>query len=314
MNDVQVGAVTGRTGQRQYRDAVFAQDDFKAMPNFTLNLGLRWEFDQPIYEVNNKMANLNLQTAAIEYAGVNGNSRALYDAVYTQFQPRIGFAYQLTPRAVVRGGYGITSYLEGSGANLRLTQNPPFHNDFEQQGQNPTAANAAAPYSPGVFYTTTAGFPTTAVPVTTFYAWKKQLRPAVTQEFSLTDEYAVTPTTSLSFGYVGILGQHLIDPQFGNQLTAPGATAPFASVVGQQGVVKITGSDAASNYNALQVTVRQHLAGGLEITGNYTYAKALTNDIGFYGVSNVGSGQYYQQNAYDFADEWGPAGSTCATR
>jgi Carboxypeptidase regulatory-like domain/TonB dependent receptor len=312
VNNTQVGAVTGRTGQRQWRDALFAQDDFKVMPNLTLNVGLRWSFDQPIYEVNNKMANLNLQTGAILYAGVDGNSRALYDAVYNQFQPRLGFAYSATPRLVIRGGYGITSYLEGSGANLRLTQNPPFHNDFEQQGQNPTGNDAfggtpAVPYSRGTFFTTSAGFPTVSPPTTTFYAWKQHLQPAITQEFSLTTEYELTSTTALSVGYVGILGSHLIDPQFGNQLTAPGAPAPFANVVGQSGVVKITGSDSDSNYNALQATIRQRLRGGLEITANYTYSKSLTNDFGFYGVTNSNSGQFYQQNAYDFNSEYGPA-------
>lgn len=305
VNNTQVGAVEGRTGQRQWRDAVFAQDDFKVKPNLTLNIGLRWSFDQPIFEVNNKMANLNLQTAAIEYAGKDGNSRALYNAVYNQFQPRVGFAYSVKPRLVLRGGYGITSYLEGSGANLRLTQNPPFHGDFEQQGQNPTASNGV--YSAGQFFTTSAGFPTTVVPATTFYAWKKNLKAAVTQEFSLTTEYELTGTTALSVGYVGILGRHLIDPQFGNQLTSPTAAAPFASVVGQKGVVKITGSDSVSNYNALQATVRQRLKAGLEITANYTYSKSLTNDFGFYGVTNSNSGQYYQQNAYDFSSEYGPA-------
>ena len=132
--DVQIGAVTGRTGQRQWRDGTFAPDDFKLNTRLTLNIGVRWEFDQPIFEVNNKMANVNMQTLQIEYAGVDGNSRALYDPDYKQFQPRIGFAYQATPRFVVRGGYGISSYLEGTGANHRLTQNPPFHTDFEETG------------------------------------------------------------------------------------------------------------------------------------------------------------------------------------
>ena len=304
--DVQIGAVTGRTGQRQWRDSVFAQDDYKASSNLTLNLGLRWEYDQPIYEVNNKMANINMQTKQIIYAGVNGNSRALYNPTYTQFQPRIGFAYQPTPRTVVRGGYGISSFLEGTGANLRLTQNPPFHKDFEQTATVPTGT--AGTYNPGSFFQASNGFPTTQVPTTTFYVWPQNLKPSVTQEFSLTTEYEVTRASSFQIGYVGILGHHLTDPYWGNQLTAPGATAPYANIVGQSGVVKITQTESASNYNALQAIFRQHLTAGLELTANYTYSKSLTDDIGFYGTYNIQNAQYYQQNAYDMAAEWGAAG------
>ncbi len=305
VQDVQIGAVTGLTGQRQWRDGIFAQDDFKVDPKLTLNLGVRWEFDQPIYEVNNKMANINMQTQQIEYAGVNGNSRALYDADHTQFQPRFGFAYQLQPRFVVRGGYGISSYLEGTGANLRLTQNPPFHTDFEETAINPGTANG---YSPGVYYQASNGFPTTQVPTTTFYVWPKDLKPAITQEFSLTTEYQISQSSTIQLGYVGILGHHLTDPYWGNQLTSPTATAPYASIVGQGGIIKITQTESASNYNALQAVFRQHLSAGFELTANYTYSKSLTDDIGFYGVSNIWSGQYYQQNAYDMKTEWGPAG------
>jgi hypothetical protein len=308
VQDVQIGDVTGRTGQRQWRDGVFAQDDFKVDPKLTLNIGVRWEFDQPIYEVNNKMANVNMQTLQIEYAGVDGNSRALYDPTYTQFQPRFGFAYQLQSRFVVRGGYGISSYLEGTGANLRLTQNPPFHTDFEQTGVSPSPAADSAPYSPGIYYQASNGFPTAQVPTTTFYIWPKNLKAAMTQEFSVTTEYQISHASTLQVGYVGILGHHLTDPYWGNQWTSPTAVAPYASIVGQDGVAKITGTESASNYNALQAVFRQHLSAGLELTANYTYSKSLTDDIGFYGVSNIWSGQYYQQNAYDFKSEWGPAG------
>lgn len=306
-DDVQIGDVTGRTGQRQWRDGVYAQDDWKALPNLTVNLGLRWEFDQPIYEVNNKEANLDLATGQIEYAGVNGASRALYDPTWTQFQPRIGFAYQITPRLVARGGYGISSYLEGTGANLRLTQNPPFHTDFEQIGTSPSTGTNGA-YNPGVFFETSNGFPTASLPITTFYAWPKDLKPSVTQEFSLTTEYQVARNSTFQIGYVGILGHHLTDPYWGNQDPAPGVPGPYDNIVGEGGVLKITQTESASNYNALQAVFRQRLTNGLELTANYTYSKSLTDDIGFYGVSNIGSGQYYQQNAYDMRSEWGPAG------
>ena len=303
-----VGQVVGRTGQRQYRNAFFGQDDFKFTPKLTLNLGLRYEIDQPIYEVNNKQANLNLQTGAILYAGVNGNSRALYNPTYNNVMPRIGFAYQATPKFVVRGGYGITTYLEGTGANLRLTQNPPFHNDFDSIATVPTYNTDTKTYTPGSPLLASNGFPTTTVPTTTFYAWKSNLQPAVIQEASLTTEYQLTNTSSLQVGYVTELGHHLTDPVYANQLATPTSVAPYASVVGQGGVVKVTDSQSAMNYSALQMIFRQHLKAGLELTANYSYGKSLTDDIGYYGTSNTQQ-QYYQQNAYDLRDEWGPAGS-----
>ena len=306
-DDVIIGAVTGRTGQRQWRDAFFAQDDWKVLPNLTINLGLRWEYSQPIYEVNNKQANIDLSTGAIIYAGVNGASRALYDPVYNQWQPRVGFAYSPTPRTVVRGGYGISSYLEGTGANLRLTQNPPFHTDFEAKGISPSGSDGT--YNPGIVLHSADGFPTTQVPTTTFYVWPKNLKPANVQEFSLTTEYQVTNNSSLQVGYVGVVGHHLTNPYYGNQRTSPTTAGPFDNVVGVGGTVKITQTESASDYNGLQAVYRLRPTAGLEMTVNYTYSKTLSDNIGFYGVSNNGSNQYYNQDSYNTAAEWSPAGT-----
>jgi hypothetical protein len=311
-----VGQVVGRTGQRQYRNAYFVQDDYKIKPNLTINLGLRWEYDQPIYEVNNKEANINLTTGIVEYAGhipatntfANATvcpTRACYNGTYSDFMPRVGFSYQPISKMVVRGGYGITTYLEGTGANLRLTQNPPYHNDYDTIASVPIGSGAS--YSEGSPVLTSNGFPLNVPPVTTFYAWKANLQSAIIQEFSITTEYQLTNTSSLQLGYVGEIGKHLVDPAYANQLTSPTATAPYASIVGQGGVVKVTASDSSLSYNALQAIFRQRLTAGLELTANYTYSKALTDDIGYYGASDIQQ-QYYQQNVYNIHGDWGPAG------
>ena len=71
------GAVVGKWGQRHWRDAIFIQDDYKIARNFTLNLGMRWEYTQPLYEVADRQVNIDVVTGKILYAGKDGNSRAL---------------------------------------------------------------------------------------------------------------------------------------------------------------------------------------------------------------------------------------------
>ena len=92
----------GHFGQRQWRDGFFFQDDWKVLPNLTLNLGVRYDYSQPIFEVHNQMTNINLATGALEAAGQNGNSRAtLTTQPMIQVLPRLGFAYSPTPKTVI---------------------------------------------------------------------------------------------------------------------------------------------------------------------------------------------------------------------
>ena len=104
--------------------ALFAQDDWKVTQTLTLNLGLRWEYEGGITDRFNAISNFdpNVKTSVngvnliggLAYPGVNGLSRGHRDAECTNFQPRIGFAWQFMPKTVVRGGYGI-SYLPTTG-------------------------------------------------------------------------------------------------------------------------------------------------------------------------------------------------------
>ncbi len=97
--NVQGGIAGGTWGQRSTIYGAFFQDDWRVTPNLTLNLGLRWELHTPWVEVHNRQANFNEITGALELAGQDGNSRALYKQYngITNFQPRIGFAYSPTP-------------------------------------------------------------------------------------------------------------------------------------------------------------------------------------------------------------------------
>ncbi len=321
-------------GQRQWRTAGFVQDDWKILPNLTINLGLRYEYDQPWYEVNNKTANVILsgpKSGTIIYGGripvgaLPGaqlcSNRACYQPTYNQIMPRIGFAYQPRDRFVIRGGYGTTSFFEGNAANQRLTSLPPFI----QSSAKTALAPAAPPLPPGVPaggtpYTVEEGFSSNPSDINFsgggYGAWPQNMQPAYIQEFSLTLEYELSNTTSLQVGYIGETGQHLIDYRNANQLTVPGdpTTAPYANmpVVGGQtlgtGALLLTEPEAKMNYNALQAVLRHRASHGLEYTVNYTYSKTMTNSLGNYGLNVSGfSGAF--QNGYNGAADVGPAGT-----
>jgi hypothetical protein len=312
-----VGGVAGPTGQRQYRDAYYVQDDWRVFPTLTLNLGLRYGYDQPIYEVNNKEVNVDVSKASsctaaddpsnpcLQFAGQNGNSRALYDPYYNEWMPRFGFAWQVDRKTVLRGGYGITDYLEGTGANLRPTLNPPFFSQFVNAPATPANASAGTPLS------IANGFSNAGqAAITQYNAWDKHLRPTAVQQFNLTAQYLLTNNTTAQLGYVGEIGQRLIVPASPNQWTQANVptTAPFFNLVGSGGFVVLTVAEGVENYNAMQATLRHHQSGGLEYTFNYTWSRSMTNNPGFYGVSGVDGASAYWQDYNNPKGDYGPSG------
>ena len=321
----EISGVAGLFGQRQYRDAFYVQDDWKLRPNLTVNLGLRYEYDQPIYEAHNKMVSVDLAKAKFNptapldslllFAGQNGNSRALYNPYHFSFMPRFGFALQVNPRTVLRGGYGITNFLEGTGNGLRMTQNAPFLSSFT------LSAGAPGPTTPGTPLQVTNGFTGGSSPATgtQYDVWDPNLRPAVVQQFNLTAEYLINNSTSAQLGYVGEIGQHLAVPVQANQYIAPcaggaggdpaclAANAPYYSVVGGGNLIE-TVSQGTENYNALQAILRHQQTNGLEYSLNYTWAKSMTNNAGgYFGVVGVNGGDSFWQNTYDPRADNGPS-------
>ena len=151
---------TGRTGQRQWRDSVYGQDDLKVSDKLTLNLGLRWEFDQPIYEVNNKMANINMQTKEIHVRrGKRCKPRSLQPVLHTIPTTHRLCAFQPTPSARSSAEDMVFPVTWKALAPISgLTQNPPFHKDFEQTATVP-AINERSRTPPAPFLQASDRFP-----------------------------------------------------------------------------------------------------------------------------------------------------------
>ena len=289
----------------QNRISLYVQDDFKLRDNLTLNLGLRWAYTSPLVEKDNRQVNFDLQTGAATVAQDGSiESRALYKPYYKGFEPRLGFAYRPSERWVVRGGYGISQYMEGTGSNLRLPMNPPF---FFESNVNYDKSSGAG--------TITTGF-AELVPGTTpsgqVRAFDPNLRPQFTQQWNFFVERLLTSSMSVNVGYVGHHATHLVAPVEGNQpLPGTGAPStwaplntrrPLYSVLPLVTNIATTTSAARSNYNALQASVRQRSWHGFEFLASYTFSKVMTNNLGYYGSGGVAAEGAYWMNAYE--PEW----------
>ena len=289
------------------RFAGYGQDDYRITPNLTLNLGLRYEASTPWVELNNRQDNLNLQTGAIEYAGVDGNSRSLYNSVYglPDIQPRVGFAWSpasLQGKTVLRGAYTISSYLEGTGTNLRLPRNPPFtptevtavyNSPTDQTQSGPGGAVAGDPFAGAVVY-----------------VWDKKIQPEMNQQWNLTVQSEASATTTFQVGYVGEHGTHLIVPTPYSQKTlTDGVVTPGLYFTGNPALlndistVSGTSSTGFATYHALQAVLQKRVSNGLEGQVAYTWSHCMTNNSGYYGswgsATQATPGNPYYQNLYD---------------
>jgi hypothetical protein len=335
-------------GQRANLFAGYVQDDWRATNSLTLNLGLRYETQTPWVEVKDRQVNFGLLSGTVEFAGKNRNSRALYDGYYTglAFQPRIGFAWtpaMLNRKTVVRGAYTVSTYMEGTGTNLRLPQNAPFNSpEFETQfnstGNNlPTAPGCAS--NPCLTENSLLPPPPNTDPTCATLAcfqgasirlWAKNYWPAIVQQWNLSIQEDLGHQTTLQVGYVGQHGTHLANPMWLNQeqiSTSASACAPAAppcavpgpyvagnptlkNEIAPSGGIRGTLSNASQRYDALQATLQKRYGAGLEAQVAYTYSKCRSDSAGYYGTwggaTQASPGIPYWQNIYDQKAEWGP--------
>jgi outer membrane receptor protein involved in Fe transport len=112
---------------REWYYNAFLQDDWKVTPKLTINLGVRWDVDAPVYEDNDngngfdpyKINPVSGTPGVVTFLGQSGNPSSFYDTNYRRFGPRFGFAYRVSDKTVLRGGYGIFNTSPILGANRR---------------------------------------------------------------------------------------------------------------------------------------------------------------------------------------------------
>jgi hypothetical protein len=315
-------AQNGTWGQRSNILAGFLQDDFHVTSTLTLNLGVRYENHTPWVEVDNRQANFGLFTGTVYVAGQScpySNCRALYNSYNAgfDFQPRIGFAWSpkaLGGKTVFRGAYTLSSYLEGTGTNLRLPMNPPvrapnFGVDYSIAADGPlppTTTDQGLIPPP-------AGNPFVGAELR---LWDPNDKPAAVQQWNFSIQHQFSNNMTLQASYVGQHGTHLMEPEEYSELylNSNGTTSPSPYIAGNPtlaseiGFIAGTSSSGTQEYDALQAVFQKRLSNGLQGQVAYTYSKCMTDNGGYYGSwgGQAWFGPTYWQNLYDAKAEWGP--------
>ncbi len=323
----------GSGGGKSLRNSLisgFGQDDWRIRSNVTLNLGLRYEVVTARAEAHDQSTNYGLYTGTVEIAGMDGNSKALYNQYNgpTNFQPRVGMAWQPQHQTVVRLAYGMSNFTESTGTGNLLIQNPPF-----AIPHNVTYAGSSLALPTTTLDEGFSSFPSSGCTVaaaiaqsplcfagTGIHAFaQNDIRPAVSQQYNLTVQRQLGNSSTFQLSYVGQKTDHLMTIALINQkVLLPGGVidpSPYLNptLQGEIGQARLTESNGFSNYNALQASFQQHLSHGLEFQGNYTWSKCMGNSSGFFaqygdtnaGLTQAGNNHFFFQNTYDHAADYG---------
>jgi carboxypeptidase family protein/TonB-dependent receptor-like protein len=289
--------------QRLWMLAGFAEDDWKVTRKLTLNLGLRYDFATPALEANNQMANFDPAGAGSLTFAQGGSlaNRALVQVNKKNFGPRVGFAYSLDPKTVIRGGYGIYySLFERIGSEDQLALNPPFL-------INKTLASNKAPV-----LTPEVGFPANFLDpstidlgnLTAFHirAMNQNDPTPMIQQWSIGVQRQIGSSWLAEVNYVGTRSTHLDVLSDFNQPGFAGNVSTGVSPYANFGYVEYTNSIGVGKYNGLEATLSRRFTNGLSVRLAYTYSRSLDNT-----PEELESNSGAPPNGRDYAAWYGPS-------
>jgi hypothetical protein len=294
------------------QQSVYAQDDWRVTPQLTVNLGLRWEYGSPYSDLYGRISNFDpaSQTVFTTTPGaVSGNGitpvssngiygKTLVNPDFDDFGPRLGFAYSIDPKTVVRGGFGI-SYAHytraGSGDILPInapqaqfasvTQIAPVAKTSSTAGNicsNPLPAQiiATGTTTPSCFATSDEGFPSGLVtsfnPATDNITYiPKNTKDSYVESYFLSVQRSLFKNSLLDFAYVGNHAVKLQGFLNANQKNPSlGFARPYANWPSD---ITAAVNDFYAHYDSLQIKYEQRFTGGLTLLNDFTWEHSLDN-------------------------------------
>ena len=257
----------------------FLQDDYALSSRLTLNLGLRYEYNTPDVEKQNRMAQLNVETFQYEIAGQNGASRALYHPDRNNFGPRFGFALRPDGNglSVIRGGYGIFYDLAVVGNDLFFVRNGhPFQKpETFDYGTFPNELTLSDPFRFSRLE---------SAQVFDAPSIQPHFRDAYIQHWNFGYQRQIASGTVFEVSYVGNKGTKLVKTVDINQaFPVSGFTQPPVQPrrpLPAYGEVPLLQSSGSSIYHGLLGRLERRFSGGLSLLASYTYGHAIDDSTG----------------------------------
>jgi hypothetical protein len=287
--------------ERQKRFFTYGQDTWRITPRLTLSYGLRWEIYRPEYVTGKGQGGLlDLGTGNVRVAGVgNIGTNFNVESNWHDFAPRLGLAYQVTPKTVVRLGYGrsydigvfgsIFGHIVTQNLPVLATQNNNATTQFDDVftlSQGPSPAPSPAVPSDGLL-PQPVGVQGRARPL--------RMRLARLDAYNVTVQQELTKNTTFEIAYVGNQGHGFYqnNPELNvNQATIVGFAQglslsqrkPFFSRFGWTQDILYFGNDAPNNYNSLQTKFTRRFTNGLQLLAHYTWSKSLDHANEYYNI------------------------------
>jgi len=258
---------------------LFVQDDWKASPRLTLNLGLRYDLFTNPTEKSGRTSYYFPDVSRVIVASGSGDRIISTDK--NNFGPRVGFAYAVNKEKtmVLRGGYGLLYTLDGTDYPPAI-RNPPFTNTihFSQfNGQQPTNARTYFSVNTGPPSVTTQIDPANLPTSVSLFTVDRNPKTAYVHQFQISYQWQFSRDWSLDVGYVGNRSRNLLTTfniGSGGSAAAKNAAGAFL------GNVLLYSNAASSRYDGLQTQLQKRLSKNIQGQISYTYSRTIDNAIG----------------------------------
>jgi hypothetical protein len=279
----------------EWRDGFFVLDNWQATRKLTLNVGLRYELPTVPYSVNGFARILNADDTALIPDTLPSPGFQFIRPNHDNWAPRVGFAYRVTEKTVVRGGGGFYYNPNQTNSFTLSTTNPPF-------GLSSTYSSLAPYNTSGCLLAFDNPTPTSclngAAPVVNVFTENPYLPTPRMYQWNLGAERELWRNAGFEVQYLGSHSLHL-DRSYYNNQPPPGPGSIQSRRPNQLwGQIRTIQNDEIANYEGLTAIFRQRMTRGLQVLASYTWSHTLD-------VSSDSNDGGYPVNAYDWHGDYG---------